>query len=33
MRQPVRRRRHADLVAAVEQHRDTAARMLPQLPR
>lgn len=33
MRQPVRHRRHADLVAAVEQHRDSAARVLPQLPR
>ncbi|KQR54804.1 hypothetical protein ASF88_08685 [Leifsonia sp. Leaf336] len=33
MRQPARHSRHAELVAAAEQHRDRAARMLPQLPR
>ncbi len=33
MRQPARHSRHAELVAVVEQHRDHAARLLPQLPR
>lgn len=33
MRQPARQSRHAELVAIVEQHRDRAARLLPQLPR
>lgn len=33
MRQPARHSGHAELVAIVEQHRDRAARLLPQLPR
>jgi hypothetical protein len=33
MRQPARHSRHAELVAVAEQHRDHAARLLPQLPR
>ena len=33
MRQPDRANRHAELVSAVEHHRDSAARVLPQLPR